>query len=466
NTNGNNAAKTTTATFTKAGNYEFQVTVKDAGNLTAVSTVQITVDQTLTAVVVSPATATIMTSATQQFTATARDQFATNLTIQPDFSWSVSDGGTVASDGVFSAGTSEGSPYTVIATSGNVSDTAIVTVIRVNLAPTIVTAATATSDPVTGTTTTLSVLGNDDNDESNLTYTWTTSGVPPAAVNFSNNGTNAAKNTLATFTRAGVYTFAATIRDQENLAVTSMVTVTVNQTLTNIVVSPTTASIVTSTTQQFTATACDQFATNFSTQPAFTWSVSGGGTISSGGLFTAGTAAGGPYTITVSSGNQNAAANVTVTAVVSPIYRINCGSANTVSPFTGDQYASGGTQRTVTNAITISGIANPAPQRVYQSERYGTCTYTLPNLTAGAQYTVRLHFAELYQTARGKRRFNVGINGTTVLSNFDIYAATGTRYKAVLQEFMASANASGQIIINLTTITDNATISGIEIIRK
>ena len=38
---------------------------------------------------------------------------------------------------------------------------------------------------------------------------------------------------------------------------------------------------------------------------------------------------------------------------------------------------------TVTNTITISGITNPAPQAVYQSERYGNSTYTLPNLTAG-----------------------------------------------------------------------------------
>jgi hypothetical protein len=148
------------------------------------------------------------------------------------------------------------------------------------------------------------------------------------------------------------------------------------------------------------------------------------------------------------------------------VYQIDCGSSSGTSPFKADQYGSGGTQRTVTNTITISGITNPAPQAVYQSERYGNSTYTFPSLTAGAQYTVRLHFAELYQTATGKRVFNVAINGTTVLSNFDIYATAGGNYRAVLREFTATANSSGQIVINFTTVTDNATIEGIEIIKK
>ena len=146
--------------------------------------------------------------------------------------------------------------------------------------------------------------------------------------------------------------------------------------------------------------------------------------------------------------------------------RINCGSNTAVSPFAADQYGSGGTQHSVTNAITISGIANPAPQAVYQSERYGNVTYTMPSLVAAAKYTVRLHFAELFQTASGKRVFNVAINGTTVLTNFDIFATAGTNFKAVVQSFTATANSSGQIVIKLTTVTDNATIEGIEIIKQ
>jgi hypothetical protein len=47
-----------------------------------------------------------------------------------------------------------------------------------------------------------------------------------------------------------------------------------------------------------------------------------------------------------------------------------------------------------------------------------------------------------------------------------VQVATGARYKAALREFTATANSSGQIVITFTTVTDNATIEGIEIIRK
>ena len=46
--------------------------------------------------------------------------------------------------------------------------------------------------------------------EASLTYTWAVVSKPAAPPNpiFSANGNNAAKNTVATFTQAGLYTFA------------------------------------------------------------------------------------------------------------------------------------------------------------------------------------------------------------------------------------------------------------------
>jgi len=157
--------------------------------------------------------------------------------------------------------------------------------------------------------------------------------------------------------------------------------------------------------------------------------------------------------------------SLTGTGTLTPVYQIDSGSSSAVSPFAADQYVSGGTSRTITNAVSTTGVANAAPQAVYQSERYGNVTYTFPNLTASATYTVRLHFAELYWTATGKRVFNVSINGTTALSNFDIFSAAQANYKAVVREFTATANSSGQIIVQLTAVTDNATIEGIEILK-
>ncbi|MBA2482405.1 MAG: metallophosphoesterase [Planctomycetes bacterium] len=81
--------------------------------------------------------------------------------------------------------------------------------------------------PVNGSTTPVSVLGEDDAGESNLTYTWSTVGSVPAAVTFAPNATNGAKASTATFTAAGTYILQATITDQGGNSVTSSVTVNV-----------------------------------------------------------------------------------------------------------------------------------------------------------------------------------------------------------------------------------------------
>jgi regulation of enolase protein 1 (concanavalin A-like superfamily) len=101
-----------------------------------------------------------------------------------------------------------------------------------NAAPTVATAASANPNPVvTGNTTTLSVLGADDHGEAALTYNWTVLSVPPGPLLLSlsgNNGTNASKNVVATFGRAGDYTFRVTITDANGLSTTSTVNVTVS----------------------------------------------------------------------------------------------------------------------------------------------------------------------------------------------------------------------------------------------
>ena len=81
-------------------------------------------------------------------------------------------------------------------------------------------------------------------------------------------------------------------------------------------------------------------------------------------------------------------------------------------------------------------------------------------------YTVRLHFAEIYWTAAGQRVFNVSINGSQVLSNFDIFGTAGGKDIAVVKQFITLANSSGKIIIHFTTVKDNAKISGIEILAN
>jgi len=147
-----------------------------------------------------------------------------------------------------------------------------------------------------------------------------------------------------------------------------------------------------------------------------------------------------------------------------PATSINAGGAAT-GTFAADAYYTGGNVATTAAAITTTSVSSPAPQAVYQSERWGACTYTFTGLTAGTAYTARLHFAEIYWTAAGQRKFNASINGTQVLNNFDIFATAGAANKAVVQEFPATVSASGQIIIAFSAGTaDQPKISGIELV--
>lgn len=144
---------------------------------------------------------------------------------------------------------------------------------------------------------------------------------------------------------------------------------------------------------------------------------------------------------------------------------VNAGGS-TEGAYLTDQGSSGGqTQPVSTAPIDTHLVANPAPEEVYQTARYGqSFTYVLDGLVADAPYTVRLHFAETYWTKSGQRQFDVAINEQTVLKRFDTVATAGGQNTAIALAFPATADATGAITLEFTADVDNAQINGIEII--
>jgi hypothetical protein len=61
------------------------------------------------------------------------------------------------------------------------------------------------------------------------------------------------------------------------------------------------------------------------------------------------------------------------------------------------------------------------------------------------------------------RTFNVSINGTQALSKFDIYKTAGAKNKALVEAFTVNASASGQYVIQFTSVVNNSLVSAIEI---
>jgi chitodextrinase len=142
---------------------------------------------------------------------------------------------------------------------------------------------------------------------------------------------------------------------------------------------------------------------------------------------------------------------------------VNSGGSAT-GIFSADNSYSGGTASCTAENIDVSGIVNPAPAEVYKCERWGSFVYNFDGFVAGANHKVRLHFAEIYHNAAGKRLFNVKINNSLVLTNFDIFAETGKKNKAIIKEFDVTPGADGKITIEFITIVNAAKSGGIEII--
>jgi hypothetical protein len=161
--------------------------------------------------------------------------------------------------------------------------------------------------------------------------------------------------------------------------------------------------------------------------------------------------------VVVSSGN-----------VVTAVYRINSGGGqvtNSIGTFAADAFY---TPTPGNSQSTSSAIAGTTDDAIYQSERFsgsGTFGYALP--VSNGQYTVILHFAEIFFTKVNNRRFDVTLEGTKVLDNYDIVGKVGA-FTATTETFTATV-ADGVLNINLSSLAadggkNNPKISAIEVL--
>src|SRR5262245_4145950 len=94
-------------------------------------------------------------------------------------------------------------------------------------------------------------------------------------------------------------------------------------------------------------------------------------------------------------------------------------------------------------------VAGTDDDALYQNQRERTSGYRFDNLPAGT-YVVDLDFAELRAGMDpGQRVFDVSINGSVVLANYDITAAVGTM-TADHRVFQVTVAAGGTIVVGLS----------------
>lgn len=107
----------------------------------------------------------------------------------------------------------------------------------------------------------------------------------------------------------------------------------------------------------------------------------------------------------------------------------------------------------------VGDTANTDIPEIFQSERYGASVYTIP--VPPGSYTVSLYFAENYYNQVSERVFNVSLQGTVVLYDFDILKEAG-KSRALVKTF-SGIRSTGQIIIQ---IFDPGTIMGISLAQE
>ena len=157
------------------------------------------------------------------------------------------------------------------------------------------------------------------------------------------------------------------------------------------------------------------------------------------------------------------------------VARVNCGDAKAYTDETGATWAADqvygegktwgavGGQTITREDLKIEGTKMP---EVFLTERYSMTAYRfdLPNGT----YAVKLYFAETYSgiTADGERVFSVSLQGKPVLTDFDVFKATGGFAKPVVQTFKNAEVTDGKLMIEFTPKVQNPEINGLEILKE
>jgi len=136
-------------------------------------------------------------------------------------------------------------------------------------------------------------------------------------------------------------------------------------------------------------------------------------------------------------------------------------------PWDADRYFIRG-QR-VTRADEIKGVADP---ELYIGERYGNFVYSIP--VAPGRYTATLLFCETWfgptkpaGGGAGDRVFDVYMNGTALLRNFDIFKEAGGEDRPLHKVFHSlQPNAQGKLVFSFVPVKNYACINAIEVLDE
>ena len=167
-------------------------------------------------------------------------------------------------------------------------------------------------------------------------------------------------------------------------------------------------------------------------------------------------------------------------ADASILYRVNAGGAALPTSDCGPDWSddtgssspyrnSGSSTATFSGSPTVDAtVPASTPIALFGSERWDSGSspemqwdFPVPN---GTHVQVRLYFADRCSctTSPGSRRFDVSVDGTLVLDNFDVNAAAGHNV-ATMRSF--DITSDGSVTIGFGHVTENPLVNGIELVN-
>lgn len=162
------------------------------------------------------------------------------------------------------------------------------------------------------------------------------------------------------------------------------------------------------------------------------------------------------------------------------ILKINCGGPEVTigaDTFLVDQFVGGALAAYIAHP-SITEIANTDLDEIYLTEtitsndaNQGPVSYDIP--ISNGTYTVKMHFAEIYwgvaktdaegmEGGVGSRIFDVDIEETSILNNFDLFEVAGGAATAITKMYDIEVT-DGELNIIFTSSVDKPKVSAIEI---
>jgi hypothetical protein len=157
---------------------------------------------------------------------------------------------------------------------------------------------------------------------------------------------------------------------------------------------------------------------------------------------------------------------------------INCGGPTvggvlingnmTLQLLADEGYSGGGVIDHPEVAIDMTKVAKLYPPSLFQDARVGkkAFSYTFGPFEANRPTEIHLLFAETHFKKAGARQFNVSINSTPALSNFDIVKEAGGKGVAIDRVIKTTADANGFVKITFSPIPgkDQPLIAGLSVL--